>query len=142
MQNKTMNEWMFLLTIEDIKIYRAILYIVVNICNLVLSKRCLISWCKKVAMGTSCTFQQLYAKCHPHTQSPILVLNMSQTLMQCLIELVVLNKVQMIPQKIMRDLSMPKTTKKSSLFRDLLKIEMYFKEQACCKRQLLFVFFL
>ena len=60
-----------ILTTKDIEILRAILYTVVNCCNPVLSKRCRKSWCKRVAVETSCTFQQSFAKFHPHIRLPI-----------------------------------------------------------------------
>lgn len=91
-------------TTEDTRTLPAILYTTANICNPVLSKRCLISWCRKVAVEIGCTFQQSSAKRRPHTRWLGLVLNTSPTLKRCPAVPAILNRSRTTPQSIMRDL--------------------------------------
>lgn len=66
-------------TTEDTEALLAILYRVVNSWSPALSKRCLISWCKTVAVETSCTSPRWFAKRRPHTRWLKLILNTSLT---------------------------------------------------------------
>lgn len=94
----------FIHTTEAAETLPAFLYITAKICNLALSKRCLKSWCRKVAVEINCTFQQSSSKRRRRIQSLRLIPHMSLKRKRFPAVPAVLNRFRRIPQSIKLDL--------------------------------------
>lgn len=93
-----------LLTTKDIKSLPAIRCIAVNVCSLVLSKLCPISWCRRVAVGINCTFQRSFSKRRQRTRWREWGLRMSPRLKRHPASLAAPGRSQRIRRNTARDL--------------------------------------